>query len=120
MTGILTLGSFVQGAELEPEWTSFKLSDQGQMELSFSAHSGQTYVIEASQDLAVWQVVSDPIVVSDTATNWIAPEDDASHQFYRLVQFDLDGISKTYNALAISCNTSVTELLGRCPPCERA
>ena len=88
MTGILTLGSFVQGAELEPEWTSFKLSDQGQMELSFSAHSGQTYVIEASQDLAVWQVVSDPIVVSDTATNWIAPEDDASHQFYRLAQFD--------------------------------
>ena len=88
MTGILTLGNFVQGAELKPEWTSFKLSDQGQMELSFSAHSGQTYVIEASDDLAVWQVVSDPIVSSDAATDWIAPEDDAPHQFYRLAQFD--------------------------------
>ena len=88
MTGILTLGSFVQGAELQPEWTSFKLSDQGQMELSFSAHSGQTYVIEASEDLAFWQAVSDPIVASDAATNWIAPEEGASQQFYRLAQFD--------------------------------
>ena len=97
MTGILTLGSFVQGAELKPEWTSFKLSDQGQMELSFSAHSGQTYVIEVSDDLAVWQVVSDPIVASDAATDWIAPEDDAPHQFYRLAQFDRNAMRAQFD-----------------------
>ncbi len=82
------MGSFAQGAELRPEWTSFKLSERGQLKLSFGALSGQSYVIESSDDLAFWQVVSDPIVVSSAATDWIAPEDDAPQQFYRLARFD--------------------------------
>jgi hypothetical protein len=88
--GILSLGLSIHGAEQKPQWTSIGLNGQGQLELSFNAPSEQTYIIEASGDLVQWQVVSDPILTSNEVTDWIAPESDAGHRFYRLALFDRD------------------------------
>jgi hypothetical protein len=90
MAGLLTLGYATQGAELQPEWTSIKLNDRGKLLLSFNAQANQTYVIEASNDLSHWQVVSDPIETTEAATDWIAPDSEVAHRFFRLALFDRD------------------------------
>ena len=96
LAGFLALGCAIQGAELQPEWTSIKLNNQGQMELRFNSSAKETYIIEASDDLTLWQAVSDPIETSDVETNWVAPETDDVQLFYRLALFDRDWLRSQF------------------------
>lgn len=87
--GILTLGSGAWGGEWQLEWTSFKISARGQMELSHNVPSGQAYVIEASDNLEYWRVVSDLMVAFDEA-DWVVPITETTQRFYRLALVDRD------------------------------
>ena len=77
-----------QGANLGPEWTSIKLSDEGRIELAFQAQPEHSYVIESSINLVDWKAVSEPLLNSGTPTTWGAPESNDPHRFYRLVVHD--------------------------------
>lgn len=86
----LSMGYLALGSEAQPQWLSININHQGQIELDFIASDKQTYVIEASDDLQDWRVVSDPIEVSTNAAKWIPPKSNVNHQFYRLALFDRD------------------------------
>jgi hypothetical protein len=95
---LLSFNGACHGSNIELSWNTSSEFNSSHFDLEYS-RGGEYWFTIGTLDAAGY---SNELLDYSFIHENVASGD----QYYRLVQFDLDGISKTYNALAISCNTS--------------
>ncbi|MBL8002758.1 MAG: T9SS type A sorting domain-containing protein [Flavobacteriales bacterium] len=98
---------------LPVELTSFKgLCDNGSVKLEWTTatESGSDYfTVEKSTDMANWTVVGQVIAAgtSSTQQNYtLVDEQGGELSYYRLLQTDLDGETRYYDAISVGCESA--------------